>query len=84
MILVIECLISKRFKNNTFCIVYRAYKRKAKVVMKKKDTKANKLIDRFWLCFTHPDFKDANDNYIPQGYAEVSIEILPKALADET
>lgn len=51
--------------------------------MKKMDTKEKRLLDRFWVCFTHPDFKDKDDNYIPQGYAEISVEILPKALADE-
>ena len=43
----------------------RAYKRKKRVVMKKIDSKTNKTQERFWLCFTHPEEKDANDNYIP-------------------
>lgn len=40
-------------------------------------------MERFWVCFTHPEEKDENENYKPQGYAEISIEILPKHLADE-
>lgn len=57
----IECLISKL----TFITLDRAYKRKKRVVMKKIDSKTNKTQERFWLCFTHPEEKDANDNYIP-------------------
>jgi hypothetical protein len=51
--------------------------------MKMRDAKTEKLLERFWICFTHPEFKDKDDNYIPQGYAEISIEILPKTLANE-
>lgn len=61
----------------------RAYKRKTKVTMKKMDLKTKKPMDRFWICLTHPEAKDKDDNYIPQGFAEISIEILPKHLADE-
>jgi len=28
--------------------------------MKRKDTKTNKISDRFWIFFTHPDEKQAN------------------------
>ena len=51
--------------------------------MKKFDLKTKKNSDRFWVAFTHPEAKDDKENYIPQGYAEISIEIMPKAAADE-
>ncbi len=69
--------------DQSFRMLDKVYKRKKRVVMKKYDSKLKKNLDRFWLCFTHPEEKDANDNYIPQGYAEVSIEIMPKGFADE-
>ena len=31
----------------------------------------------------HPDAVDKNGDQVPQGYAQISIEILPKNLADE-
>lgn len=33
--------------------------------MKKIDSNTKKTLDRFWLCFTNPDEKDSNENYIP-------------------
>ena len=51
--------------------------------MKKINSKDQKRMERFWVVFTHPEEKDENENYIPQGYAEISIEILPKGLATE-
>ena len=61
----------------------RAYKRKQKLVMKKFDSKTKRTVDRWWVCFTHPEAKDKEDNYIPQGYAEISVEIMPKSAAVE-
>jgi hypothetical protein len=55
--------------------------------MKKKNASAkegdNGLMDRWWLMFTNPEKKDANDNYIPQGFAEISLELVPKMVKDE-
>lgn len=51
-------------------------------MLRKVDMKTKKLLDRFWISFTHPDQVDTENNYLPQGYAEISIEILPKKLAD--
>lgn len=53
--------------------------------MKKRDNRKSKLttMDRFWINVVHPEVKDKDDNYIPQGYAEISVEILPKAAATE-
>lgn len=47
------------------------------------DPKKNLTTDKFWVVFTNPEHMDENQNYIPQGYAMISVEILPKALADE-
>lgn len=70
--------------------IYRAYKRKQKVAMRKIDTKSSKtdvkdkLKDRFWIGFTHPDQMDKTQtNYLNQGFAEISIEILPKTYATQ-
>ncbi len=52
-------------------------------MMKKFDSKLKRAVDRFWVCFTHPEEKDKDDNYIPQGYAEISIEIIPKNFSEE-
>ena len=35
------------------------------------------------MCFSNPEEVDKDGDYIPQGYAEISIEILPKGAADE-
>ena len=51
--------------------------------MKKRDSKLKRPVERFWVCFTHPEEKDAEGNYKPQGYAEISVEILPKKLAED-
>ena len=47
------------------------------------DPKKKLTTDKFWVAFTNPENMDANGNYLPQGYAMISIEILPKSLADE-
>lgn len=54
--------------------------------MKKKDQTKAKLttLDRFWVNVVHPEVKDKDDNYISQGFAEISIEILPKSAAAES
>jgi hypothetical protein len=73
----------KMFLNDpTYPMLSKAYKRKERVVMRKMDTKKKKLLERFWISFTHPEQVDAENNCLPQGFAEVSIEILPKKLAD--
>ena len=52
--------------------------------MKKLDPKNKKKTDRIWLMLTHPDEKNKKTGaFKPQGYVEVSIEVLPKKLADE-
>jgi len=51
--------------------------------MKKLNTKTKQTVDKFWVAITHPEALDEKENYIPQGYCEISIEILPKAFADE-
>lgn len=33
--------------------------------MKKIDSKLKRTTDRFWVCFTHPEVKDKNDDYVP-------------------
>ena len=33
--------------------------------MKKIDSSNKKLLDRFWICMTHPDAKDKDGNPIP-------------------
>ena len=68
---------------DTLRMLDKAYKRKAKVVMKKKDTKKDITLDRWWVVLTHPDAVDDNGNFIPQGYCEISIEILPKEASKE-
>ena len=50
--------------------------------MKKKDAKG-KMLERFWICVTNPEVTDKDGNFIPQGYAEISIEILPVGFAKE-
>jgi hypothetical protein len=57
-----KCLRSK--DSHTYNIV-RAYKRKERMVMKKRDPTNDKKNDRFWLAFTHPEKKDANGDPIP-------------------
>jgi hypothetical protein len=67
--------------------VYRAYKRKSKVIYKKKVYKGKdtfSISDRWWICMTHPDEVDKDGNPKPQGFCEVSLEILPKSMAVET
>ena len=61
----------------------RAYKRKRRVTLKRWDSTFKRPQDRFWVCFTHPDHKDADGKFIPQGYAKISVEILPKKLAED-
>ncbi len=51
--------------------------------MKKWDNTFKRPFDRFWVCFTHPDHKEADGKYIPQGYAKISVEIMPKKFADD-
>lgn len=50
-----------------FKMIEKAYKRKRRVVMKKLDTekKTKTTMDRFWVCFTHPEQLDKEGNYIP-------------------
>jgi len=57
--------------------------RRNKVVMKKWDTKNNKEMDRWWVVLTHPEAVDEAGNPIPQGYLEMSVEILPGGLSKE-
>ena len=46
--------------------------------------KTKKKSDRIWLMLTHPEWRDPRTgNYTPQGYIEISVEILPQKLADE-
>lgn len=59
----------------------RAYKGKRTVTMKKKVGET--LMDRWWIMFTNPEHKDKDDNYIPQGFAEISLELVPKLIIDE-
>lgn len=76
-----KCSISRI---NRVKLRYRAYKRKNRVVMKKKDTtKKDAIIDRFWVNVTHPEALDKDGNYIPQGYVEISLEIVPSFAAKD-
>jgi hypothetical protein len=48
-------------------MLIKSYKRKQRVVMKKKDTskKQNNEVDRFWVVFTNPEELDKDGDYIP-------------------
>lgn len=46
--------------------------------MKKFNSVTNKTTDRWWVAVTHPDAQDKDGNPVPQGFIEISIEILPK------
>lgn len=48
-----------------YLYMFRAYKRKGRVVMRKHDKVKDMKNQRFWISFTHPEKKDAEDQYIP-------------------
>ena len=78
-----EMICEARIDLNDYETLTKAYKRNDKVSMKRINPKKQKS-DRMWFMLTHPDFRDKKTaEYLPQGYVEVSIEVLPKALADK-
>ena len=53
--------------------------------MKKTDhSKKDANVDRFWVVFTNPECQDKDGDYEPQGYAEISIELVPESVCLET
>ncbi len=64
MTIATECLISMQLLIAQITL-FRVYKRKQRVTMKKWDNKKATSLDRFWVCMTHPEEKDANENYLP-------------------
>ena len=50
--------------------------------MKKKKPK-NIISDRWTVALYHPEALDKDGNQVPQGFCELSIEILPKTQAEE-
>mmetsp|Transcript_40048 Transcript_40048/g.29548 ORF Transcript_40048/g.29548 Transcript_40048/m.29548 type:complete len:119 (-) Transcript_40048:247-603(-) len=70
--------------DDLFRMLDKAYMRKKRVVMKKVGKEKEELkYDKFWVVFTHPEKTEENGDYIPQGYCEISIEVVPKQVMEE-
>jgi hypothetical protein len=52
------------------------------MVMRKTKKGQKEMLEKFWIPFTLPDKKEG-DILIPQGFAEISIELIPKSAAKE-
>jgi hypothetical protein len=55
-------------------------------VFRKKDLskKVETVTDRWWIAMFHPEAVDKNGDKVPQGFCQISLEIIPKNLANET
>lgn len=66
-----------------FIVMNRAYKRKKRVVYKKMDLTKKQATDRWWIVLYNPEVVDKNGAKVPQGYCQISLEMIPKTLASE-
>ncbi|CAI2384461.1 unnamed protein product [Moneuplotes crassus] len=79
-----EMICECRLDLNDYNTLIKSYKRGKSVKMLKNLPNKKKKSDRMWLLLTHPDRRDdMTGEYEPQGYLEVSVEIMPQEEADD-